>query len=93
MSDIMCATGFYGDDEIDELIKESLQMKQMNHPNVMGLLGVCLDAGPAPYIVLPFMSNGSLLSYLKNHRKTLLLTSEADEEQVRGAHFLQLQQY
>lgn len=25
-------------------------MKQLDHPNVMGLIGVCIDAGPAPYI-------------------------------------------
>ena len=30
-------------------------MKQLNHFNVMTLEGVCLDAGPAPFIVLPYM--------------------------------------
>ena len=57
-------------------------MKQFQHPNVMGLVGVCLDAGPAPYIVLPFMANGNLLSYLKHRRSTLLIAKEAEEEEV-----------
>ena len=43
-------------------------MKDFQHRNVMGMLGVCLDAGPVPYLVLPYMPNGDLLSYLKANR-------------------------
>ena len=67
---------------MDSLVQEFLQMKQFEHPNVMGLIGVCLDAGPAPYIVLPFMANGNLLSYLKKRRSTLVLNKETDEDEV-----------
>ena len=49
----------------------------------MNLIGVCMDAGPAPYIVMPFMANGSLLSYLKKERPNLLLDETADEDVVR----------
>ena len=49
-------------------------MKSFEHPNVMNLMGVCLDAGPAPYLILPYMENGNLLSYLKNNRESLVLT-------------------
>ena len=38
--------------------------------------GVCLDGGPAPLIITPFMENGSLLSYLRNNRCTLLPTED-----------------
>ena len=58
-------------------------MKQFNHPNVMNLIGVCINAGPAPYIVMPFMANGSLLSYLRKERPNLLLDETADEDLVR----------
>ena len=51
-------------------------MIQFDHPNVLALIGVCLDGGPAPYIVMPFMSNGSLLSYLKKFRKELLIPND-----------------
>ena len=51
-------------------------MKHFNHPNVMTLIGVCLDGGPAPYIVLPFMANGSLLSYLTKERVNLIVRQE-----------------
>ena len=58
-------------------------MKQFKHPNVMNLIGVCMDAGPAPYIVMPFMANGSLLSYLRKERPNLLLDENVDEDLVR----------
>ena len=58
-------------------------MKQFKHPNVMNLTGVCMDAGPAPYIVMPFMANGSLLSYLRKERQNLFLSETADEDLVR----------
>ena len=57
-------------------------MWKFNHPNVLTLIGVCIDGGPAPYIVMPFMSNGSLLSYLKKERSNLVLTEGADEDVV-----------
>ena len=52
-------------------------MQQFNHPNVMGLLGVCLDAGPTPYIVLPFLSGGNLLSHVRNRASSLVLSDKA----------------
>ena len=55
-------------------------MKDFNHPHIMHLIGVCLDAGVG--VVMPYMANGSTLSYLKKERKTLLLQDEADVEQV-----------
>ena len=57
-------------------------MKNFDHPNVMGLLGVCLDAGPAPYLVLPYMANGNLLSHLKTNRETLVLPILAEDNEV-----------
>ena len=53
-------------------------MKELNHPNVLKLIGVCLDGSPAPFIIIPFMENGSLLSYLRKNRSTLLLTGKSD---------------
>ena len=56
-------------------------MKRFDHANVISLIGVCIDAGPAPYIIMPFMGNGSLLSYLKKHR-TELMPSDTDDENI-----------
>ena len=48
-------------------------MHELDHPNVLKLIGVCLDGGPAPYIIMPFMNNGSLLSHLKAERENIVL--------------------
>ena len=57
-------------------------MKKFNHPNVMNLIGVCIDVGERPYIVMPFMANGSLLTYLKKKRPHFTLAEGAGEEMV-----------
>ena len=67
------------------MMEESIKMKRFDHRNVISLIGVCIDAGPAPYIVMPFMGNGSLLSYLKKHR-TELMPPDSTDEDVRYVH-------
>ena len=65
------------------LLKECAKMKKFDHPNVLSLKGVCLDGGPIPYIIMPFMTNGSLLSYLKENRESLVIgTSLTDPSDV-----------
>ena len=70
--------------DVDRFVEESLKMSRFKHAHVMGLIGVCLDAGPAPYIVMPYMANGSLLKYLKRERKNLVFTNDRDEDEVRN---------
>jgi serine/threonine protein kinase len=53
----------------DNFVKESILMLGFDHPNVLKLLGVCFDtSGHLPLIVLPFMANGDLRSYLMSKR-------------------------
>ena len=65
-------------------MRECVKMTNFDNPHVLGLIGVCLDAGPAPYIVLPFMDNGNLLAYVKKQKKNLVFPdhSMADSEQA-----------
>ena len=62
-------------------------MCEFDHPNVLTLNGVCLDGGPAPFIIMPFMTNGSLLAYLRKNRATLVIDSgnrqPEDDNEVR----------
>ena len=51
-------------------------MKNFANLHVMSLKGVCLDGGPVPYIVLPYMANGSLVSYLKKEQKNLVMMKD-----------------
>ena len=75
-------SGDFSDEERKGFIKESVLMYKFDHPNVLTLLGLCLDAGPSPYIVMPFMENGSLLSYVRKNKAKLLVSSEIEEEKV-----------
>ena len=67
---------------MDKFVEESLKMSRFKHAHVMGLTGVCLDSGSAPYIIMPYMANGSLLKWLKGERKNIVLPEEADEDEV-----------
>ena len=65
------------------MLKECAKMYRFNHPNVLTLRGVCLDGGPAPFIIMPYMANGNLLSYLKKQRPKLVVSnSDCDTEEV-----------
>ena len=76
--------GFVDESNAEDLRKECAKMSEFDHPNVLTLIGVCLDGGPAPYIIMPFMENGSLLSYLKKERANLVLEPGTDEDVVRN---------
>ena len=68
--------------EVDMFVEESMKMSRFKHSHVMGLIGVCLDAGSAPYIIMPYMANGSLLKYLKKERKNIIVYEDTDEDEV-----------
>ena len=76
----MIILGFVQEGLVRDLLKECGRMHKFDHPNVLKLLGVCLDGGPAPYIVMPYMANGSLNAYLKKERKNILLEPESDKD-------------
>ena len=75
--------GVYSPSDIVELLKESEIMMNFHHPNVLSLIGVCVDAGEAPYIIMPYMANGSLLMYLRKSRPELTISEAAGEEMAR----------
>ena len=65
----------------DKLLKEVSLMLSFEHPNVMPLTGLTFD-GETPLIIMPFMSKGSVLSHVREHRETLLLTETKNHDQV-----------
>ncbi len=82
----MVHAGCFDRSAIHDMLEESVKMKSFSHQNVLSLLGVCVDAGPTPYIVMPYMSNGSLQLYLRKEREDLLFPEEpgvdAEEDKV-----------
>ena len=65
----------------EKLLKEVTTMLSLKHPNVMSLIGVCFD-GEMPMILMPFMSNGNVLGYVKQNKWELLLDRDEKEEKV-----------
>jgi len=41
-----------------------------DHPHVLGLIGITLDPSNSPHLLLPYMENGDLKSYLKSKRES-----------------------
>jgi len=70
-------------DSTRSMIDEMMKMEQFDHPNVMSLIGVCMDSdgGSSPFIVMPFMAKGSLLQHLRDNRK-ILRVEDSDSEEV-----------
>ena len=82
-ADINCV-GFFDVMAVEDLFKECVKMMNLTHPNVLTLRGVCIDRGPVPYIILPYMANGSLLNYLKKNRTIFMLS---DSSQVTNTSY------
>ena len=74
--------GCFTHEHTKTLIKECALIHEFDHPNIISLVGICLDAGPSPYIILPFMENGSLLSYVKDNKNILHTDTNTNEETV-----------
>ena len=80
-------TAIFTAGDLRNLVKEIQLMQFFDHPNVMPLHGVCLDAGcpeakSAPCLVMPYMANGSLLAYLRKAKKDLILPKDTTSMQV-----------
>ena len=75
---ILINVGFIDASAIEEfeLFTECAKMKNFANLHVMSHKGVCLDGASVPYIVLPYMANGSLSSYLKKERKNLMIRDD-----------------
>ena len=69
--------------DMQSMLSEISQMKELSHPNVMSLIGVCINSTQGPSIVMPYMANGSLLDYLKKERKSLYLEFDTEPSMVR----------
>ena len=56
-------------------------MLSFKHPNVMSLIGLCFD-GDVPLIIMPFVSDGNLLEYVRRNRQHLYLTLQSSQDKV-----------
>ena len=76
-------TGY--NESLKSFLNECILMKKLNHPNVLPILGVYLESkneSELPFMVLPFMVNGDLKSYLKQKRKKLTCVDQLPEVRI-----------
>jgi len=52
--------------QLENFLKEGVMMKEFNHPNIIKIYGVCTAPGEYPIIILPFMENGDLRTFLRD---------------------------
>ena len=64
------------------MVSEIIKMQEFKHPHVLPLIGVCLDTGPGVSMVMPYMTNGSLLGYLKKERSNLEIKQKDNHDRV-----------
>ena len=60
-------------------------MLSFKHQNVMSLIGLCFDRD-VPMIIMPFMSDGSLLEYVRQNREHLFFNVLSSPEKVILLH-------
>ena len=72
----------FRESELNKLVDESLVMAKFNHLNIMKLIGVSLHIRDSMYIVMPYMTHGSLLSYLRKQRADLTIVGDDNVELV-----------
>ena len=51
-----------------DFVDEANLMKLFKHPNIIELLGICMQEDPL-YIIVEVMANGSLKEYLRKHHR------------------------
>ena len=58
--------------DASEFLDEAIAMKDFNHENVLMLIGVAIK-NERPLIILPFMANGDLKSFVSNKENVSIL--------------------
>ncbi|XP_066304714.1 uncharacterized protein [Branchiostoma lanceolatum] len=56
---------------LNTFLREGIMMRQFNHRNVLGLVGICLHQGEPPMIIIPYMKNGDLLNFIRDSGKDI----------------------
>ena len=53
------------DETFEAFLQEGMGMKNFDHPHVLQLYGIAMSTEQYPMVILPYMANGDLRSYVK----------------------------
>ncbi|XP_071041069.1 tyrosine-protein kinase Fer isoform X3 [Parasteatoda tepidariorum] len=78
------------DEQKKRFLQEGRILKQYNHPNIVKLIGICVQKQPI-MIVMELVPGGSLLNFLRNNKHNLLITDLLTMclEAARGMEYLE----
>ena len=66
--------------EMKQFFDECCRMKAFKHPNVVELIGMCLDSPDGfPLMILPLYPNGNLKTYVQKRRGFSLFANKLPE--------------
>lgn len=57
---------YFNQEQFCSFLQEALIMKDFEHPNVMSLIGLVFVQHEAPLLILPYMCNGDILTYVRD---------------------------
>ena len=68
----------------EQFIKECIIAKRFTHPNVLSLIGMSyIKEEGVPLMILPFMHNSDVKSFVKSKRKKLLEVTKYPEVKLQ----------
>ncbi|KFM74587.1 Tyrosine-protein kinase Fer, partial [Stegodyphus mimosarum] len=78
------------DEQKKRFLQEGRILKQYDHPNIVKLIGICVQKQPI-MIVMELVPGGSLLNFLRNHKHSLIITDLLTMclEAARGMEYLE----
>ncbi|CAH1776165.1 unnamed protein product [Owenia fusiformis] len=82
------------EDQLSEFLTEALAMKDFDHPNVLGLVGIAMN-NTIPFAVIPFMANGDLKSYVGDPDKKFTFRDmlEICKQVAQGMEYLESRRF
>jgi serine/threonine protein kinase len=65
-------------DMVELFLREALMMRGFDHPHVLSLIGITMDTDRSPLVVLPYMENGDLRTYISSPDMVSVYNSSPD---------------
>ena len=78
----MLKTGASSSD-LSDLVTEYNLLKELDHPNVIKLLGACTDSRGPLYLIIEFAEHGSLRHYLREEREVTSKTAQESSDRFK----------